>query len=55
MELCSGGLLWISGFVDFQGDFLLNCNKNSNIQYQFKFKEMVVSCPEIAGYGPARN
>ena len=39
----------------FKETFLLNCNKNSNIQYQFKFKEMVVSCPEIAGYGPLRK
>jgi len=45
-----------SRFVDFQGDFfLLNCNKNSDIQYQFKFKETVVNCPEIAGYGPLRK
>lgn len=45
-----------SRFVDFQGDFFfLNCNKNSDIQYQIKFKEMVVSCPETVGYGPLRK
>ena len=52
----SGGLLWIFKIRGFSRRLLLlNCNKNSNIQYQFKFKEMVVSCPEIAGYGPLRK
>jgi len=45
-----------SRFVDFQGDFfLLNCNKNPDIQYQFKFKEFFLSCPGPAGYGPLRK
>ena len=51
----SGGLLWIFKIRGFSRRLLfVKLNKNSNIQYQFKFK-MVVSCPEIAGYGPLRK
>lgn len=45
-----------SRFVDFQGDFfLLNCNKDNSISYQIKFKETILNCPEIYGYGPLRK
>lgn len=45
-----------SRFIDFQGDFfLLNCNKDNTISYQIKFKETILNCPEIYGYGPLRK
>ena len=45
-----------SRFIDFQGDFfLLSCNGNNNINYQVRFKETILRCPEIYGYGPLRK